>query len=136
VTYSEQGLNLGIPFFYQAYTETGLNASRTAHLSDLLITDRIDVLGWFHDRGVFPVYDPTTTNDIYNWVISSGNNMIFLYGENDPWTAGAVELSGATNSIKVVNPGDNHSVFINELPDADRDRVIAALEQWLQPVIE
>ncbi len=136
VRYSEHGLAQGVPFFYQAYTETGLESSTTNHLDDLLVTDRIDILGFFADRGVYPVYDSTTTYDIYNWVIDSGDNMIFLYGENDPWTAGAVELTGATNAIKVVNPGDNHSVFINELPDADRDRVIAALEQWLQLEIQ
>ena len=136
VGYSEIAIDLGAPYFYQAYTEEGLEASSTAHLSDLLITDQIDVLAQFHDRGVYPVYDPTVMIDIYNWVQNSGNNIIFIYGGNDPWTAGAVELTGATNAIKVVNPGDNHSVFINELPTADRDLVITALEQWLQLEIE
>jgi len=134
--YSEFAIDRGAPYYYQAFTEEGLEASSTAHLSDLLITNQTDILALFHDRGVYPVYAPTTMNDIYNWVINSGNNMIFIYGGNDPWTAGAVELTGATNAIKVVNPGDNHSVFINELPGADRDLVITALEEWLDLEIE
>lgn len=136
VAYSELAIELGAPFFYQAFTEEGLEANSTAHLSDLLITDQIDVLALFHARGVYPLYDPATMNDIANWVVSSGNNMIFIYGENDPWTAGAIELMGLTNAVKVVNPGDNHSVFINELPDAERRAVILALEEWLNLVIE
>ncbi len=136
IDYSELAIDLGAPFFYQAFTEEGLEASSTAHLSDLLITEQIDILALFHARGVYPVYDPTTMNDIANWVVSSGNNMIFIYGGNDPWTAGAVELIGLTNAVKVVNQGDNHSVFINELPEADRNAVIAALEEWLNLEIE
>ena len=48
----------------------------------------------------------------------------------------AGELTGATNAIKIVNPGDDHSVFVNDLTDTDRDRVIAALERWLQLEID
>jgi hypothetical protein len=136
VGYSELGIDLAAPYYYQAYTEEGLEATNTDHLSDLLITDQIDVLALFDELlGITPVYDPTIMNDIYDWVRNSGNNMIFLYGGNDPWTAGAVELTGSTNAIKVVNPGDNHSVFINNLPGADRALVISTLEQWLDLVI-
>ena len=90
----------------------------------------------FHERGVYPIYNPAIMNDIYDWVVNFGNNMIFVYGGNDPWTAGAVDLTGATNAVKVVNPGDNHSTFINELPGAERNQVITALEEWLNINIE
>jgi hypothetical protein len=134
---SESALDLAAPYYYQAFTEEGLEANSTEHLEDLLKTDQVDILALFNSLlGINPVYDPAVMNDIYNWVINSGNNMIFLYGGNDPWTAGAVELTGATNAIKVINPGDNHSVFIGDLSPADRNLVISTLEQWLNVIIQ
>lgn len=132
VGYSELGIELGKPYYYQAFTEEGLEGNSTSHLSGLLLTDQIDIPALFNSvLGITPVYNPDVMINIYDWIVNSGNNIIFIYGGNDPWTAGSVELSGNTNAIKVVGPGANHSVFINDLPAADRDLVISTLHQWL-----
>ena len=47
----------------------------------------------------------------------------------DTWTAAAVELTGATNAIRIDEPGADHSVQITEL--AQRAEVYDSLESWL-----
>ena len=61
-------------------------------------------------------FDPSAMQDIRNWLHKKGNNMIYLYGEQDPWTAAAFEPSEKTNAIKLVNPEGNHKLRINRLP--------------------
>ena len=58
--------------------------------------------------------------------------MIFIYGEIDAWSATAVELTGETNSIKMVKKGGNHRTRIKSFNETDRDIIIETLEAWLE----
>jgi hypothetical protein len=79
-------------------------------------------------------HNPATNQDIYRWVCEEGNNLIFIYGGDDPWTAGAVELTGQTNALFFIHPGADHRVKINDLEQ--RDLILATLEDWLGIQIE
>lgn len=125
------------PYTYQGFTEIGRRAIDTSNINDLLRTEQLDPTAPFKEiLGIDLFYSSATMDDIYDWVINSGNNIIFIYGGNDPWTAGAVQLQGLTNAIKVVIPGYNHMVSINDLSPEDRNLVISTLEQWLGIDIE
>jgi hypothetical protein len=67
--------------------------------------------------------------DILNWLQTEGDNIIYVYGARDFWTAAAVELVGATNAIRIDEPGADHSVQITEL--IRRQEVYDSLESWL-----
>ena len=62
-------------------------------------------------------------------VQSEGNNIIYIYGEIDPWTAGAVEITGQTNAIKIIQPGANHSILLETLDQ--KGLVYSTIEEWL-----
>lgn len=53
-----------------------------------------------------------------NWVATSKQKMVFVYGSNDPWTGGAIDDAAAQanpNVVKVVNFGGIHnSNFLHE----------------------
>ena len=74
--------------------------------------------------------------DINTWIQKHGNNMIFIYGENDTWTATAVELTGETNSIKMVKEGGSHRTRINSFSDDEKEIIFSTLEDWLDYKIE
>jgi len=57
--------------------------------------------------------------------------MIFIYGEIDAWSSTAVELTGETNSIKMVKTGGNHRTRIKSFNEIDRAIIIDKLENWL-----
>ena len=60
-------------------------------------------------------------------------NIIDIYGEIDPWTAGAVESIGQTNSVKIIQPGANPSILIENLDQ--KGLVHSTLEDWLDLTI-
>ena len=54
---------------------------------------------------------------------------LYIYGGIDPWTAGAIELTGQTNALKIIHEGGDHRVKIADLDDPEI--VYSTLEQWL-----
>jgi hypothetical protein len=120
------------PYMYQAFTEMGFPAFDRSHLEDLLTAEPMDIVQAFREvHGLQLVYRPEVMRDICEWVASEGDNMIFIYGGDDPWTAAAIELDGSTNSIRIINPGSGHDADIRALSGTGRTQVFSALEQWL-----
>ena len=66
-------------------------------------------------------------------VIVRGDNIIYIYAEEDPWTAGALENIGGTNALKVIQPGANPSILIENLDQ--KGLVHSTLEDWLDLTI-
>ncbi|MBD3343399.1 MAG: hypothetical protein GF353_30155, partial [Candidatus Lokiarchaeota archaeon] len=99
------------------------------HLQDLLTAVPNPSYRMMAPQGVALNFEAAVMSDIIAWLQSEGNNIIYIYGENDPWTAGAIESVGSTNSIKIVQHGANHSVKIADLDDSEL--VYSMLEEWL-----
>jgi hypothetical protein len=129
---SDEGNEFYKPWIYQAFTQIGYPARHYNHLMDLIISDPVDPGEWFYEEeGVELVYDPGLMQDIYNWIRTEGNNIIFIYGSDDPWTGGAVELTGETNAIRIIREGEDHGVRISDLLEPDRQLVLVKLEEWM-----
>jgi hypothetical protein len=54
-------------------------------------------------------------HDVQDWITTSGSQILLIYGQNDPWTAGAVSLGDATDSFKLISPSGNHGSSIGTL---------------------
>jgi hypothetical protein len=87
-------------------------------------------------RGVDLTYHPETFQAINTWLRYEGKNFIYIYGENDPWTASAVVLTGVTNSIRVINKGGNHGSRIRDLSPEQRELVYRTLREWTGVTVE
>lgn len=116
------------PYYYQAYTQLGCTPYIYEHLSDLLMDLHNPTYRVFAPDTEM-VFDPGAMPDINTWLQNSGNNFIYIYGGNDPYTSTAVELSGKTNALKIVQPSANHGVNISDLDE--KDLVINTLKEWL-----
>jgi hypothetical protein len=117
-------------YVYQVYTEIGSASLTVPHLADLLEEDQVDVRVEYS----FPPdlefhYRYESIPDVLAWVRVDGDEIIYLYGEVDPWTAGQVDLSGSADALKVIQPGADHQVRILDLDQ--RDLVLSTLEGWL-----
>ncbi len=118
-------------YIYQALTEIGMPDIDFPELEDLVSEEEVDV--W--DAYDFPSdlafeYRPGSIPDVVAWLQEHGDRIIYVYGEVDPWTAGAVELTGQANALKVIQAGADHGVRISELDE--RDQVLALLSGWLE----
>ena len=123
---------------YQEYTELGQKGYDISHLEDLLLFGNPDFTDFSIDFfGIEVTYDPSLMQNLLNWINTNGNNIIYIYGSNDPVTATAVDPGGQTNAIKIIVPNAHHyDARIRYLSAADREQVISALEEWLGIEIE
>ncbi len=121
------------PLFYQAYTEIGYYYFVDDHLNGL-----IKAVNAPNHRDLAPdvsmTYNPSVMQDIISWLHTSGNDIIYIYGADDPYTAAAIPQPTKTNALRIIQPGTNHSVKFEDL--GDKDLVYSTLEDWLEVQIE
>ena len=129
--FSDQEAIENIPFAYQAYSQMGYYGYDISELKDLLQEVKEPTSKIFLPENLRPVFDCCSMQMINSWIQKHGNNMIFIYGEIDSWSATAVELTGETNAIKMVKEGGCHRTRINSFDEKDRTFIINTLEQWL-----
>jgi hypothetical protein len=119
------------PYYWQAETELGRPSLDSSAIQDLLTVDwsRLD---WFPNIDFDPVFRSDAMLDVANWVATEGDTLMFIYGADDPWSAGAVELGAARDSYRFFAPHDNHDSSIASLAPADRAAALSALASWAQ----
>lgn len=78
-------------------------------------------------------FDKTLSRKITKFLKKNDPKMIFIYGENDPWTAAGVTwLKGKKNTRVFIQPGGSHLARIGTLPEKEKAEVIKLLNEWLQ----
>ncbi len=122
------------PFFYQAAKELGYYGYQTEHFSELLkITT---AKGYF--KTVFLGKDlkvdfyKQTAIDLQNFLNTKAKKTILIYGEFDPWTAAAPDVSGNNGVVKVVKPSGTHATRIMSLPEKDKEMVVNFIKTWMK----
>lgn len=129
--FSDQEIESNLPFIYQAYTQMGYYGYDISNFKDLLKEVKEPTSRIFLPDYMKPVYDCCIMQEINTWIQKHGNNMIFIYGEIDSWSATAVELTGETNAIKMVKPGGNHRTRIKSFNEKDQEYIINTIEDWI-----
>jgi len=129
--FSDKDVKAILPFFYQAYAQMGYYGYDISDFKDLLKEVKEPTSKIFLPKELNPEFDCCIMQKINTWIQKHGNNMIFIYGGNDTWSATAVELTGETNALKMVKPGGNHRTRINSFGETDRNFIINKLEEWL-----
>ncbi len=128
---TDQGLAPYTPYFYQASTELGYPAVSQPHLAALQRYRGQDTVRALLPPGMKVRFDPTAMPRVDAWVKYFGERLLFVYGENDPWTAEPFRLGrGTRDSYRYVAPGANHGADISMLPDEQAGQATAALLRW------
>lgn len=128
---SDEGIAGLQPFFYQALTEIGFYGYDHGEFPGCVEALDVQTFDFSCPEGADCTFDPKPMQKVDHFVRHEGENMIFVYGEWDPWSAPAVQITGKTNSFKVVNPEGSHSTRIRFLPEEQREKIFNALEEWL-----
>ena len=133
-SFSDETIDYYAPFTYQAVTELGAPAYQTDYLSDFLIKIDPNDPGNPNYELLAPggpdfSFNSSTITDIYNWLQSNGEQIIYIYGQNDPWSAGAIELDPGLDAVFIMQEGENHTVKIADV--SNPSIVFDALERWL-----
>ncbi|PKP04303.1 MAG: hypothetical protein CVU11_05360 [Bacteroidetes bacterium HGW-Bacteroidetes-6] len=124
-------------FYTQAYAEVGYYGYDSIGLGDLLIMKSAFISNKVLVPKATPVtYNPDALIFVRDFIKHKGNNIIYIYGADDPWSAAAAEPGQETNALKIVAPGDCHNVRIAGLPDDLRNQVYNRLREWLGVTLE
>lgn len=117
-------------YYYQAFFQLGYPADGTAdYLDTFEIYTDADYANSFPT--VQPAYDGgVAMDDIASFVAAEGNRFVFVYGEWDPWSAGAFDLGGATDSLELVQAQGTHNSHLSTLAKADQQAAFAKLAAW------
>ena len=62
--------------------------------------------------------------------------MLYIYGENDTWSATAVDIGEKTNAGKMIKEGGNHRTRISSFDGEEKEKIYSTLEKWLDIEIE
>ena len=131
--FADEGIKQYWPFFYQALTQIGYYDYDTTGFGKKFNDIQDLTFSFCAPPGTNPKFKSKYMKRVDKYLKNNGNNMIFIYGEYDPWSATAfVPIQGKTNALKIVKKGGAHSTRINNLPDYQRTQVLDSLEKWLE----
>jgi len=128
---SNEGIKRLQPFFYQALTEIGFYGYNISNFKEVSSFTKNPTFEFTAPAGTTIVYDPEPMQQVDHFIRHEARNMMFIYGENDPWSATSVDLTYDNNLIKVVKPGGSHLTRINNLPEKQFNQVMQTLLDWL-----
>jgi hypothetical protein len=121
----------------QFVTELGYYRYVTKNVIDLLSEGEDDYPNkTFGPQNADLTFDPTFMEDTNKWLLTRGNNIIYIYGENDPWSAPHLEYLGATNAKIFWVKNGNHYSFIRTLSETQQDELLETLTDWIGVTIE
>ncbi len=126
---SDQSFAVFDGYYYQVATQLGSYGPLEWRLQDLLKFPRT-----YLDNSYSPVtppkFDASAMFEVQAFVALFGERLMFIYGENDPWTAGQFQLGAARDSAKYVAPKGNHGAFIGRLTPEAQAESLATLTRW------
>jgi hypothetical protein len=131
-SYTHPGMDYFYPFSYQAYTEIGYYGYDTTYLGKYLAIRG----NYISNLVMAPKYseyrfNPLTLQKVRDFISYKGNNIIYIYGANDPWSASAAMPTTATNSVRFVQKDGNHSARIKSLDQDQKKSIAELLSKWL-----
>ncbi|WP_210591306.1 S28 family serine protease [Streptomyces sp. GESEQ-35] len=129
--YTDQGLEPYTPYFYQAGTQLGAPTIVFPHIEKKYIRYGYLPPRNFVPRSIPMKFQPSAMKDVDNWVRHNANQMLYVYGENDPWGAEQFRLGkGAKDSYVFTAPGLNHGANVAGLVADEKALATAKILKW------
>ncbi|GLZ33175.1 tripeptidyl aminopeptidase [Lentzea sp. NBRC 105346] len=127
--YTDAGIKPYVPYYYQAGTQLGWPIADESHVKGLLRYPGSDAPRSMVPAEIKMRFEPGVMRDIDTWVRFSSSQMLFVYGQNDPWGAEQFHPS-KRDSYTYTVPGGNHGSNITKLPEAQRAEATKTVLRW------
>lgn len=76
-------------------------------------------------------FDPYIYNKVSDFLLSTDAKMLYIYGEDDPWSAPRVSDPHKDNVKIYMCPGGCHATRIHTFPEETRKEIRSVLTDWL-----
>ncbi|MEU8956067.1 aminopeptidase [Streptomyces sp. NPDC048518] len=130
-SYADQGLEGYTPYYYQAGTQLGAPTIKQPWLGDL------SRYGYQPPRNFVPrdipmTFDKRAMPDVDRWVRHNAHQMMYVYGEFDPWGAEQFRPArGAKHDSHVFTaPGANHGANVAQLVPDQKAKATQRIQAW------
>jgi hypothetical protein len=77
------------------------------------------------------VYNAATMAFVFNFLQYKANNVVYVYGETDAWSATQMQLLGRTNALKIVVNNASHNARIGAASAEQKAQFYQAMDEWL-----
>jgi PS-10 peptidase S37 len=123
-------------YYYQAFFQLGYPADGTdEYLMQFETYSDADYVNSFPTAQ--PAYDGgVAMDDIASFIATQGDRFVFVYGQWDPWSGGAFDLGGASDSLELVQAEGTHNSHLATLAKADQAAAFAKLTAWTGVTLE
>lgn len=129
--YSDQDLEPYVPYYYQAAYQLGSPEPYEKPLAGLLRFPGLNVAKSFVPKEIRPTrFDTKAMPDIDRFVRNRSTTMLFVYGENDPWSAEPFACgpkAAKRDCSRYYVAEGTHGSNISQLGVADRTRATQAV---------
>lgn len=130
---TDQGMLPYTPYYYQAGTQLGSPDYEEPLLDDVRRYPGLNTPRTYVPRDIPMKFNKNdkAMRDVDNWVRHHSSQMLYVYGENDPWSAEPFRLGkGSKDTDLFVAPGQNHGAKISTLAEDDRASATRSLMKW------
>lgn len=132
--YTDASMSGYASHYWQAGDEMGYYGFQTKPFKGLLktITEE-EPTAIFMPNKVKMNFDPAFVKSVYNWTQREADEMIYIYGAIDTWTATGVPVSDQVEAKWFVMEGKDHgNARIRNMSEAERTELLQTLEQWME----
>lgn len=126
--YASHYYQCGAQFGYYGYNPMGFEKYLTAidwdeqkHPSAIFMPENTSIS-----------FDPELVQNVYNWTQQYGDQMIYINGANDTWSATGVPPSDKVDALWFVLEGESHGTArIQNMSEAQKRTLFKALRYWM-----
>lgn len=118
------------PYYEQTMRQLGFPVAQYDYLAEHLIYQGV-VIGHVASDDEDGAYDGgAAMRDINDYVRKEADDILFIYGEWDPWTAGAYTVAPLPNARRFFVRGGTHGSKIADLAPPEQQTALRMLEEW------
>jgi hypothetical protein len=131
--FSDFGIKMFLPHYYQAMTEMGYYGYDVKPFSKYMkdiepITYDFTLLPY----GLDTTFNPKILPFLHDFVQNQGEHILYIYGEQDTWTAtGVTKITGSVDALIMTLKGGHHGSSIRAFPAEEQQKIYETLSRWL-----
>lgn len=129
---SNEGIQDLQPFFYQALAEIGFYGYDISGFEEWVSYTENPTFDFSAPDNMEVQWDPAPMIGVDQFMRHQADKMILIYGETDPWSSTAVDITYNNDVLKIVKPGGSHTTRISNLPDDQKQEVVLTLKKWIE----
>lgn len=130
--WSDKGIQQFSAHYYQSATQTGYYGYNIAPFKKYIRHFAENPSAIFPPKSVKINYtDCSLPVKLQQWLSENGNNILYIYGGLDTWSACRVTVSEKVNSKSFLLPGESHSTAnIANMPAQQQREFAALIKKW------